>query len=95
MAVPNCQAGQGKDGAAPSLGKQWLLQKGEDKEASTGAVVSGRGGAVLECGNLFKGGAAILVLSLAACQLNLLLTKFPLSPPKFKIGKLHFVSLSR
>jgi hypothetical protein len=22
---PNCQAGQGKGGAAPSLGKQWLL----------------------------------------------------------------------
>jgi hypothetical protein len=25
MAGPNCQAGRGKDGAAPSLGKQWLL----------------------------------------------------------------------
>jgi hypothetical protein len=24
-AGPNCQAGQGKDGAAPSLGEQWLL----------------------------------------------------------------------
>jgi hypothetical protein len=25
MAGPNCQAGQGKDGTAQSLGKQWLL----------------------------------------------------------------------
>jgi hypothetical protein len=25
MAGPNCQAGQGKDGAAQSLGEQWLL----------------------------------------------------------------------
>jgi hypothetical protein len=25
MAGPNCQAGQGKDGATPSLGEQWLL----------------------------------------------------------------------
>jgi hypothetical protein len=25
MAGPNCQAGWGKDGAAPSLGEQWLL----------------------------------------------------------------------
>jgi hypothetical protein len=25
MAGPNCQAGQGKDGTAPSLGEQWLL----------------------------------------------------------------------
>jgi hypothetical protein len=25
MAGPNCQAGRGKDGAAPSLGEQWLL----------------------------------------------------------------------
>jgi hypothetical protein len=25
MASPNCQAGQGKDGAAQSLGEQWLL----------------------------------------------------------------------
>jgi hypothetical protein len=25
MAGPNCQAGQGKDGAALSLGKEWLL----------------------------------------------------------------------
>jgi hypothetical protein len=25
MAGPNCQAGLGKDGAAPSLGEQWLL----------------------------------------------------------------------
>jgi hypothetical protein len=60
MAGPNCQAGGGRDGAAPSLGEQWLLQKGEGKEVNTGAVVSGRGGAVLKCGNLFKGGTAIL-----------------------------------
>jgi hypothetical protein len=63
MAGPNCQAGQGKDGAAQSLGEQWLLWKGEGKEVSTGAVVSGRGGAVLEHGNWFKGGAAILAES--------------------------------
>jgi hypothetical protein len=25
MAGPNCQAGRGKDGAAQSLGKEWLL----------------------------------------------------------------------
>jgi hypothetical protein len=25
MAGPNCQAGQGKDGTAPSVGEQWLL----------------------------------------------------------------------
>jgi ABC-type hemin transport system ATPase subunit len=25
MAGPDCQAGQGKDGTAPSLGEQWLL----------------------------------------------------------------------
>jgi hypothetical protein len=25
MAGPNCQAGQGKDGTAPSLGEAWLL----------------------------------------------------------------------
>jgi hypothetical protein len=25
MAGPNCQAGQGKEGAALSLGEQWLL----------------------------------------------------------------------
>jgi hypothetical protein len=25
MAGPNCQAGQGKDSTAPSLGEQWLL----------------------------------------------------------------------
>jgi hypothetical protein len=25
MAGPNCQVGQGKDGAALSLGKQWFL----------------------------------------------------------------------
>jgi hypothetical protein len=25
VAGPNCQAGWGKDGAAPSLGEQWLL----------------------------------------------------------------------
>jgi hypothetical protein len=25
MAGPNCQAGRGKDGTAPSLGEQWLL----------------------------------------------------------------------
>jgi hypothetical protein len=25
MAGPNCQAGRGKDGAAQSLGEQWLL----------------------------------------------------------------------
>jgi hypothetical protein len=25
MAGPNCQAGWGKDGAASSLGEQWLL----------------------------------------------------------------------
>jgi hypothetical protein len=60
MAAPHCQAGWEKDGAAVSLGEQWLLQKGEGKEVSTGAVVSGRGGAVLEHGNLFKGRAAIL-----------------------------------
>jgi hypothetical protein len=34
--------------------------EGEGKEVSTGAGVSGRGGAVLEHRNLFKGGAAIL-----------------------------------
>jgi hypothetical protein len=34
--------------------------EGEGKEVSACAVVSGRGGAVLERGNLFKGGAAIL-----------------------------------
>jgi hypothetical protein len=33
---------------------------GEDKEVSACAVVSGRDGSVLEHGNLFKGGAAIL-----------------------------------
>jgi hypothetical protein len=60
MAGPNCQAGRGEDGAAPSLGEQWLLWKGEVKEVSACAVVSSRGGAVLECGNLFKGLAAIL-----------------------------------
>jgi hypothetical protein len=32
------------------LGQVWLLQKGEVKEVSTCAVVSGRGGAVLEFG---------------------------------------------
>jgi hypothetical protein len=32
----------------------------EGKEVSTGAVVSGRGGAVLQLGNLFKGRTAIL-----------------------------------
>jgi hypothetical protein len=52
MAGPNCQAGRGKDGTAPSLG--------EGKEVSTYTVVSGKGGAVLEHGNLFKGRAAIL-----------------------------------
>jgi hypothetical protein len=34
--------------------------EGEGKEVSTGAVVSGRGGAVLEHRNLFQGRAAIL-----------------------------------
>jgi hypothetical protein len=52
-----------EDGAGPSLGEQWLLLKGEGKEVSACAVVSGRGGAVLERGNLFKGGAAILANS--------------------------------
>jgi hypothetical protein len=28
MAGPNCQAGRGKDGAAPSLGEQWLFRRG-------------------------------------------------------------------
>jgi hypothetical protein len=37
-----------------------FYRNGEGKEFSTGAVVSGRGGAVLEHGNLFKGRAAIL-----------------------------------
>jgi hypothetical protein len=55
MAGPNCQAGLGKDGAARSLGEQWLLKKGEGKEVSTGAVVPGRGGAVLERRNLRAG----------------------------------------
>jgi hypothetical protein len=50
MAGPNWQAGWGKDGAAANLGQAWLLQKGEVKEVSTCAVVSGRGGAVLESG---------------------------------------------
>jgi hypothetical protein len=48
MAGPNCRAGQGKDGAAVNLGQLWLLQKGEGKEVSACAVVSGRGGALLE-----------------------------------------------
>jgi hypothetical protein len=34
--------------------------EGEGKEVSTGAGVSGRGGAALEHGNLFKGETAIL-----------------------------------
>jgi hypothetical protein len=51
------------------LGKRWRSPKpgcavafieGEGKEVSACTVVSGRGGAVLEHGNLFKGGAAIL-----------------------------------
>jgi hypothetical protein len=37
--------------------------EGEGKEVSACAVVSGRGGAVLEHGNLFKGGAVILTNS--------------------------------
>jgi hypothetical protein len=53
--------------------------EGEGKEVSTCAVVSGRGGAVLEQGNLFKGEAAILadsqngdiiVLSLSSVQIS-------------------------
>jgi hypothetical protein len=45
----------GKDGAAPTLGQVWLLYKGEVKEVSACAGVSGRGGAVLEPGNLSLG----------------------------------------
>jgi hypothetical protein len=52
---PNCQAGRGKDGTAVNLGQAWLLQKGEVKEASTWAAVSGRGGAALEHRNLSLG----------------------------------------
>jgi hypothetical protein len=47
MAGPNCQAGQGKDGAVQTLGEEWLLVK----EVSACVVVSGRDGAVLEHGN--------------------------------------------
>jgi hypothetical protein len=43
MADPNCQAGWGKDGTAPSLGEVWLLRKEEGKEVNTCTVVSGRG----------------------------------------------------
>jgi hypothetical protein len=39
------------------------LKKGEVKEVSACAVVSGRDGAVLQHGNLFKGRAAILANS--------------------------------
>jgi hypothetical protein len=42
------------------VGRAVTFTEGEGKEVSTGAVVSGRGGTVLEVGNLFKGGAAIL-----------------------------------
>jgi hypothetical protein len=59
MAGPNCQAGQGKDGAVTNLGQAWLLWKGKIKEVSACMVVSGRGGAVLEHGNLFKGRAVL------------------------------------
>jgi hypothetical protein len=38
-----------------------FIEGGAVKEISACVVVSGRGGAVLEHGNLFKGGAAILV----------------------------------
>jgi hypothetical protein len=38
----------GKDGTAQTLGQAWLLQKREVEEVSACAVVSGRGGAVLE-----------------------------------------------
>jgi hypothetical protein len=48
MAGSNRQAGREEDGAAQTLGQAWLLQKGEGKEVSACAVVSGRGGAVLE-----------------------------------------------
>jgi hypothetical protein len=51
MAGPNCQAGQGKDGPATNLGQAWVLYKRKVKEVSACAVVSGRGGAVLEHGN--------------------------------------------
>jgi hypothetical protein len=51
MAGPNCQTGQGKDGIAANLGQVWLLYKRKVKEVSARAVVSGRGGAVLESGN--------------------------------------------
>jgi hypothetical protein len=34
MAGPKCQAGQGKDGAAQTLGQAWLLKKGEVTEIS-------------------------------------------------------------
>jgi hypothetical protein len=41
----------GKDRAAQTLGEAWLLEKGEVKEVSACAVVSGRGGDVLERGD--------------------------------------------
>jgi hypothetical protein len=48
---PKLLGWQGKDGSAANLGQARLLWKGEVKEVSACAVVSGRGGAVLESGN--------------------------------------------
>jgi hypothetical protein len=59
MAGLNCQAVQGKDGTAANLGQVWLLWKGEVKEFRACTVVAGRGGAVLERRNLFKGRAVL------------------------------------
>jgi hypothetical protein len=58
MAGPNCWLG--KRWHSPESGRAVAFIEGEGKEVSACAVVFGRGGAVLEHGNLLKGRAAIL-----------------------------------
>jgi hypothetical protein len=57
---PKLPGWPGKGWCSPRPGRAVAFIEGEGKEVSACAVVSGRGGAVLECRNLFKGGAAIL-----------------------------------
>jgi hypothetical protein len=53
---PRLPGWPGKRWRSPEPGRAVAFIEGEGKEVSTGAGVSGRGGAVLEHGNLFKGG---------------------------------------
>jgi hypothetical protein len=57
---PKLPGWPGKRWRSPESGRGVAFIEGDGKEVSSCAVVSGRGEDVLEHGNLFKGGAAIL-----------------------------------